>query len=205
MSAEIELGSRARASARRRRNLPTRQAGAGSRCRPGRDGRRLKIGVVSCSIACRSSIRFSVSFFKPLAQCSRRGQKSGAIAGSENVQTFHRRKIHPERERPGRGGGERRGDHGQLRARFAQGFSRRGRGGAQGAWPAGRNKALICAARFCIAPPRCWKCAGRNWKRKWRGREQAQRESVRRKRSSRSSGSSITRAGRTNSARFSAR
>src|SRR5207244_6019695 len=29
---------------------------------------------------------------------------------------------------------------------------------------AGRNAALICAAKFCIGQPKCWKGAAVNWK-----------------------------------------
>ena len=107
----------------------------------------------------RRQLPFSIFFFA-LAQSSSSWQKKVELAVQKPT-NFSSAEIRPERKRPGR---RRRRRDGQsspitvaLRARiFATRSWRRARRLA-----AGRNRAPTCAARFCIARPKCWKCAER--------------------------------------------
>ena len=85
---------------------------------------------------------FSVSFFKPLRNAPRRGEKEDRLPVQKTYKLFIGGKFVRERKRPGRAGGKRRPGAGQLRTRFAQGFPRRGRSGAR------RRRGLVEAKRL---------------------------------------------------------
>ena len=112
---------------------------------------------------------FSVSFFKRLRNAPAVARKEDRLRVQKTYKLFIGGKF--VRSESGRVAPAERaaGSLPIIRAPRARIFATRSSPRAARS-PAGRNRAPICADRFYIAPPRCWKCAGRNWKRNSRAR-----------------------------------